>query len=137
MLICCFVGVTHGDVRPDHVLLHKGLVMSGGFDSSQLDCDDTDFGTKASVFCAPEVLDKQHGHLANMWSLGVSLTVLLTGRFLFITEGMLFMPLKRCKVTAIVCIPMLVIWSDDSLPIAVLLYHDLQPGGWLMFVSVC
>ena len=109
MLTCCFVGVTHGNVRPDQVLLQDGRVMLGGFDLSQYDCDDTDFANKAGVFCAPEVLDKQHDHLANMWSLGVSLTVLLTGRLPFITEGMPFTPLKRCKITAVVCLPLLVI----------------------------
>ena len=79
----------HGDVRLDHVLLHEGLVKLGGFDSSQSYSDDNGYANKAGMpmFCAPEVLGKQPNHLANMWSLGVSLAVLLTGKIPFTSEG--------------------------------------------------
>ena len=97
MLMYRFVGVTHDDIRPDNILLYKGDVKLSGFKCSHYHSDGhgCTSHTGTLMYQAPELLDKQPHQLTTMWSLGVSLMVLLTGRFPFVTEGTPILPLKH------------------------------------------
>ena len=98
----------HGDIKPDNLLLSAdGNVKIADFGSSRLLAGagtlQRTIGTPA--YLAPEIVAGQpyHGRQADIWALGVTLYVLLTGRMPFKVRGGDWSDLLERGVTWHVC----------------------------------
>ena len=82
---CHTLGIAHRDIKPENFLLSKsgptGEIKAADFGLSQFFRPGRSFKSLvgSAYFVAPEVLRRDYGAQADIWSLGVCLYILLTG----------------------------------------------------------